>query len=171
MCFERLIPKGKRTALCTLHILDLDFFSEDVKGMKKGKQCGPPPMVGSWVQLKSKRSSGLSHFTSENSKQREGGTFDIADYIISRSRTSFYLAAIVWQKHMSSRNPIQLKRKAVRKAVKKTKSFPRSCWCEPAPNPASPSPREPSSKSSYSLKIHENICSCRQIFVVGITEI
>ena len=75
---------------------------------------------------------------------------------------------------MSSRNPIQLKRKAVRKAVKKTKSFPRSCWCEPAPNPASPSPREPSSKSSYSSKIHENICRCRQIiikiFVIGIKE-
>ncbi len=35
-----------------------------------------------------------------------------------------YLAAMVWQKHMSSKNPIQLKRKEVRKAVKKTKSLP-----------------------------------------------
>ena len=37
-----------------------------------------------------------------------------------------YLAAIVWQKHMRRRNPIQLKRKAVKKAVKNTKSFPNS---------------------------------------------
>ena len=33
---------------------------------------------------------------------------------------------MVWQKHMSSRKPIQLKRKAVMKAVKKMKSLPRS---------------------------------------------
>ena len=31
---------------------------------------------------------------------------------------------MVWQKHMRRRNPIQLKRKAVRKAVKKMKSLP-----------------------------------------------
>ncbi len=31
---------------------------------------------------------------------------------------------MVWQKHMRSRKPIQLKRKAVTKAVKKTKSLP-----------------------------------------------
>merc|ERR1719500_1384504 len=37
-----------------------------------------------------------------------------------------YLAAMVWQKHMRRRNPIQLKRKAVRKAVKKMKSLPSS---------------------------------------------
>ena len=34
------------------------------------------------------------------------------------------LAAMVWQKHMSNKNPIQLKRKEVRNAVKKTKSLP-----------------------------------------------
>ena len=37
-----------------------------------------------------------------------------------------HLAAMVWQKHMRRRNPIQLKRKAVMKAVKKMKSLPSS---------------------------------------------
>ena len=35
-----------------------------------------------------------------------------------------YLAAMVWQKHMRSRKPTQLKRKAVRNAVKNDKSVP-----------------------------------------------
>jgi hypothetical protein len=41
-----------------------------------------------------------------------------------------HLAAMVWQKHMRSRNPIQLNKKEVRKAVKKTKSFPRRASSE-----------------------------------------
>ena len=36
----------------------------------------------------------------------------------------FYLAAMVWQKHMSRRKPTQLKMKEVRKAMKNTKSLP-----------------------------------------------
>ena len=37
-----------------------------------------------------------------------------------------YLAAMVWQKHIRRRNPIQLNKKEVMNAVKKTKSLPKS---------------------------------------------
>ena len=36
-----------------------------------------------------------------------------------------HLAAIVWQKHMRSKNPTQLSRKASTKAAQKTMSLPR----------------------------------------------
>lgn len=48
-----------------------------------------------------------------------------------------YLAAMVWQKHIRSRNPIQLNKKAVRKAVKKTKSFPNNSDASTVESPPS----------------------------------
>ena len=61
---------------------------------------------------------------------------------------------MVWQKHIKSRKPIQLKRKAVKKAVKKTKSFPNNSDASIASPPRFPSIQSLLSKDGNDKRVN-----------------